>query len=432
MYGFFANLNAMLAGTWMLFLSLFLMLVGGGLQGSLLGIRGSDEGFSTFALSLISTGFYAGYFAGSMLIPNLLRRVGYIRMFAALVAVASVAAVGYAMYLEQFAWVLMRIMTGFCFAGIYMITESWLNSQSRNDNRAKVLGVYLIVMFSGLSAGQILLNFGDIDGYFLFALGSIIISLASVPLLLTKNPAPQITESAAKLTIISLFKRSPLGTVSAFFANFLNGSIVGVSAIYAKLINLPTESIALFVASAYIGVIFLQFPIGYLSDRMDRRRVIVALFTLTLIVSLLLMQPLSVPLLILGFGLLGGLALPLYAVSIAYVNDRLSADEILPATSALLKISGMANMIAPILVGSLMVKFGNQWFFGAMTVAASVVVIFGIYRIIHGPDIVVDEQSEYTPIGANATPAAMAIVNASTQLAFDFDKTEETTEEEMP
>lgn len=412
--------NAMFSGTWMLFLSLFLMLLGAGLQGSLLGIRGVDEGFTTITLSLIASGYYIGYFGGSFVVPIFLKRVGYIRVFAALVAIASIAAVAYAMFIEKYSWLGMRILTGFCFAGIYIIVESWLNSQTHNENRAKVLGMYVMIVFAGMSVGQLLLNVGDISGYFLFALSSVIISLASVPLLLTSRPAPLVEESAASLSIMKLFKRSPLGTFSAFFVNFMNGGIVGMSAIYAKSIDMPTDKIAMFVASAFIGVIVLQFPIGFISDRLDRRKVIITLNALAIAVVIMAMRSEEAHALILWFGLLGGLILPLYAVTIAYVNDRLKPEEVLPATSALLKIAGMGNMFAPILIGYIMVEYGEQWFFGCIGVAAMLIVIFGFYRMTRGDNIDVEEQGDYTPIGVAATAATLSLAHEGVQMEFDF------------
>ncbi|PID66671.1 MAG: hypothetical protein CR975_01640 [Gammaproteobacteria bacterium] len=420
MYNVFASINTLFAGTGMLFLSLYLMLLGNGLQGSLLGIRGADEGFTTMALSLISMGFYAGYFIGTILVPILLKRVGYIRVFAALVAIASVAAVAYAMFIDKYSWFVMRVLTGFCFSGIYMITESWLNSQTHNDNRAKVLGIYVIVIFAGLSTGQLLLNTGSIDGYFLFALASVIISLASIPLLLTTRPAPHIEESSTHLSIYQLYKHSPFGVVSSFFANFLNGGIVGMAAIYAKTINMPTNEIALFVASAFVGVIILQFPLGYLSDRMDRRKVIVAISLLSLIVATMAMVSENSIQVTLLFMLLGGLALPMYAICIAYVNDRLQPEEILPATTALLKIAGVGNVVAPILIGAIMVRLGDKWFFGSLAVAAAMIVAFGVYRIIKGADVIVEEQGEYSPMGVSTTAATLSLTHEGIQMEFDF------------
>lgn len=420
MYHFFGTINSMFTGMGMLFISLFLMMLGAGLQGSLLSIRGTDEGFSTLTVSLIASAYYMGYFAGSFIVPNLLKRVGYIRVFAALVAIASVAAVAYAMFVEQYTWFAMRVLTGFCFAGIYMIAESWLNSQTHNENRAKVLSTYVIILFLGLSVGQLFLNFGDINGYYLFALASIIISLASVPLLLTNRPVPHIEESTTTLSLFTLFKRSPLGTISAFFANFINGTIVGMSAVYAKIVDMPTEKIALFVASAFIGIIIFQLPIGYLSDRMDRRKTIIGLCALATVVSAVAMMVNESTILIILFTLLGGLTLPLYAICIAYVNDRLNPQEILPATSSLLKISGFGNMIAPALVGYLMTHVGIEWFFGSITVAALIIVVFGIYRVLTTQDIIIEEQGEYAPIGVATTAATLSLVHEGIQLELDF------------
>lgn len=420
MQNFLYNMNAMFAGTWVLFSSLFLMMLGAGLQGSLLGIRGADEGFSTFILSLISSGYYIGFFAGSIIVPTWLKRVGYIRVFAALVAVASVAAIAYPMLVEQYTWFVMRLLTGFCFAGIFMIAESWLNTQTHNDNRAKVLGAYVIILFIGMTTGQILLNLGDIDGYFLFALGSVVISLASVPLLLANRPVPVVEESTVIMSIVKVYKRSPLGVVSLFFANFINGGIVGMAAIYAKTVGMSTDKISLFVAAAYIGVIFLQFPIGSLSDRIDRRKVIIVLGVLTIFVSFVAMQTENDYALIIVFCLLGGLALPLYALSVAYVNDRLMPEEVLPATSALIKIAGIGNMLAPLIIGASMVKFGANWFFGSLSIAAAVIVFFGTYRALTSREVDVEEQGEYAPMAIGTTAATMSLVNEGAQLEFDF------------
>lgn len=419
MYGLLLNIKTLFSGTWILFISLLLMVLGGGLQGSLLGIRGTDEGFSTLTLSLISSGFYVGYFFGSVVVPMWLKQVGYIRVFAALVAVASVAAVAYAMLIEEYVWLAMRVLTGFCFAGIFMICESWLNSQTHNENRAKVLALYVIVIFVGMTVGQLLLNLGDISGYFLFALASVIISLASVPLLLTNRPVPVIEETGS-LGILQLFRRSPLGAVASFLTNFLNGGIVGMSAIYAKTVGMPTDKIALFVGAAFVGVIVFQFPVGFISDRVDRRKVIICLSALSAVVAVMAMQTDDTYGLIGLFGLLGGLSLPLYAVCIAYVNDRLAPEEVLPATSALLKIAGVGNMIAPILIGYIMVEYGVVWFFGVLSIAATGISVFGVYRIIKGRDIDVEEQGDYAPIGVSTTAVTMSLATEGVQLEFDF------------
>ncbi len=417
---FIPSLQQVFAGTSVLFFSLFLLLLGGGLQGSLVSIRGTDEGFSTIILSIISTGYYVGYFSGSLIVPLWLKRVGYIRVFAALVAVASVAAIIYPMIIDKGIWLAMRVLTGFCFAGIFMVCESWLNSQTYNENRGKVLGMYLIIIFVGMTVGQFLLNIGDISGYFLFALSSVAISVASVPLLLTTRPAPIIDESTVTLSIRQLYKRSPLGVVSAFSANFMNGTIIGLAAIYAKSINLPIEHIAWFVASAYIGVVIFQLPIGYLSDRIDRRYVMILLCLSTAVVSLWASNLHDSQWLILSVGLLGGVALPMYALCIAHVNDRLAPEEVLPATTALLKISGIGNMIAPLFTGWLMVQWGVAWFFGSVGIAAVVTALFALYRITQA-DVDIDEQSDYAPIGAmTATVATLSLAHEGIQLEFDF------------
>ncbi len=424
------NTHGIFAGTGVLFLSLFCLLLGAGLQGSLISIRGVDEGFSTFFLSMISTGYYAGFFLGSFVIPIWLKRVGYIRVYAALVAVASVAAVAYAMYVDKYAWFSMRALTGFCLSGIFLVCESWLNTQTHNDNRAKVLSMYVVILFLGMTGGQFLLNYGDISGYFLFAFSSVVVSIASVPLLLTTRPAPVIEETTASLSILELYQRSPLGTISSFFANYINGTMMGLAAIYAKSIGMQTHEIALFVASAYLGVIIFQLPLGYLSDRIDRRKVIIAMCLFAAFITIFAMRTSDNHHLIGLFFLLGGVAFPLYAICIAYVHDRLEPEEILPATTALLKICGIANMISPMITGWIMVKFGIEWFFGMTGIAAMCIAVVGLYRVAQSGDFEVEEQTEFAPMGAVTTAATMSLTHEGIQLEFDFGDSDTTEEEE--
>ncbi len=392
----FHSAVSIFSGTGILLGCLFVLMLGSGLQGSLVSIRASDEGFSMIAISSISTSYYAGFFMGSIVIPILLKRVGYIRVYAALVAIASVAAVAYAMLVGEIYWVIMRLVSGVCFAGIFMICESWLNTQTHNDNRAKVLSLYVVVLYLGLMAGQFLLNYGDISGYFLFALGSVVISLASVPLLLTTRPAPVIEETVSSLSVKQLYKRSPLGAVATFFVNYMNGTFAGLGAIFAKNIGMSTSQIALFIAASFFGVIIFQMPIGYLSDKVDRRKVLIIISALLVVVAAAAVELDKEWLIYVSFAL-GALLYPMYALCIAYVNDRLEPEEILPATSALLKISGTGNMISPLITGWIMVQYGAAWFFGVLAIVAAIIVGFGLYRAaVH--DIDTEHQTEFSPI----------------------------------
>ncbi len=419
MMNIFRSAGSVFAGTSILFVCLFLLMLGVGLQGSLVSIRGIDEGFSTFLLSFIASCYYVGFFVGSIVVSKWLKRVGYIRVYGALVAIASVAAVAYAMFVSEISWLLMRFITGICIAGICMICESWLNTQTHNENRAKVLGLYVVVLYVGLMLGQFFLNLGDVGGYFLFAVASVVISIASVPLLLTTRPAPTIEETATSLTIRQLYKRSPLGVVSTFFANYMSGSFGGLAAIFAKNSGMPTATIAIFIACSYIGVIIFQLPIGYLSDRIDRRKVMLTMSVVVIAVVIFAIQTTDNHQLIIISFLLGAFIFPLYALCLAYVNDRLAPEEILPATSALLKITGAGNMIAPILTGWIMVNYGSQWFFGMLGVAAAIITIFGLFRMKqHGVNV--DEQGDFAPITAVTTAATMSLTHEGIQLEFDF------------
>ncbi|MPV85929.1 MFS transporter [Ostreibacterium oceani] len=410
----------LLGGTLMLFISLFLMMLGNGLQGSLLSIRGGDEGFSTLALSIVMTGYYIGYYMGSYITPTYIKRVGYVRVFAAMVAFASVAALIYAMWVTEHAWFLMRFLTGFSFAGIYVVAESWLNYQTHNENRAKVLAVYVIVLYLGMVAGQAFLNLADTNGYFLFALSSVVISIAAVPLLLTSRPSPVIEETDS-MSIKQLYRRSPLGVVSVFLTNYVCGGLLAMSAIYAKSIGMTTKEISIFISSAFIGIILFQFPIGYISDRIDRRKVIITLGFVGALLTAVAVLVDTFLLLVLVFGLFGGLILPLYAICIAYVNDRLTPQEILPATSVLLKISGIAQMFAPISIGYMMSVYGVQAYFVVLGVVCLAIALFGLYRAMTSANQVdVEDMSDYTPMVMNATVSSFSLAHDNLQLEFDF------------
>ena len=193
-----------------------------------------------------------------------------------------------------------------------------------------------------------------------------------------------------------------------------------MAAIYAKTIDMPTEKISLFVASAFVGVIIFQLPIGYLSDRTDRRKVIIGLSALSIVIVILSINSVNPNILIALFSLLGGLTLPLYAVCLAYVNDRLKPYEVLSANSALLKVSGVGSMISPLVVGYMMMNYGVSWFFGVVGIVAGIIVLFGFYRIIKGQNVDIDEQGDYAPIGIGTTAATMLLTSEGMQLEFDF------------
>lgn len=405
--------------TWALFASLFMIMLGSGLQSSILSIRGVDEGFSTTTIGLILTAYYLGYMCGSFTCPLFIKRVGYVRVFAALVAFASIAVLVYAMFVNQYAWFVMRFLTGFCYAGIYVITESWLNHQTNNSNRGQVLAIYVIILYLGMFGGQFFINLGSTNGYALFVASSIIISLSSIPLLLTARPSPEIT-NMGRMSLFTLYKRSPLGFVSAFLANFSGGVLTAMSATYAKSIGMSNLHLSYFVGAAYVGCILFQFPIGKMSDGMDRRKVIIFVTLLASIVAFFASQLTNLWVQISVFALFGGLLLPLYALCVAYVNDRLDPSEILSATSALVIVAGLGASFGPLTAGFFMDKIGSDAFFYTIIAANIIIVVFGIYRTFVSDKISSEERTEFAPMAMASTQASMVFAYEDQQLELDF------------
>jgi len=267
--------------TWTLFFGFAIICLAHGLQGTLLGIRAIVEGFSFVSTGFIVAGYYVGYLAGSILIPILLQRVGHIRVFAALASLASIAILLHTILLDPFSWFFIRIITGISLSGIYVIMESWLNDKSTNETRGKILSIYMIVTFCFVGLGQLLLNLSDPVKVDLFVLVSILLSFALLPILLSITEAPKF-DNPKRLALNELFVISPLGFVGAFFIGLAHGVIFGYGSVYAITKGLSIFEISIFMVIVSIFGAIFQWPIGFLSDRIDRR---IILISVTLIAS---------------------------------------------------------------------------------------------------------------------------------------------------
>ena len=223
------------ASAWALFLGMGLLMLGNGLQASLLGIRAGAEGFGTGATGLVMTCYYLGFLAGSILTPKVVKNVGHVRVFSALASLASVAALVHSVFLDPFTWGAMRFVTGFAYAGLYVVAESWLNDRATNETRGSLLSVYMVVLFGGLAGGQLLLNVADPGGFLLFVLASVLVSLALVPISLTAGPAPEF-DAPTPVGLLELYRVSPLGVAGAMGTGLAHGVLFGMGAVYGCLL----------------------------------------------------------------------------------------------------------------------------------------------------------------------------------------------------
>lgn len=348
---------------WPLLTGVLLLMVGNGVQGSLLGIRGTLEAFSTLELSVVMSAYFLGFLIGSRLAPGMIRRVGHVRVFAALGSLISAVLVLYPMLVEWQIWALMRVIIGFGFAGIYITAESWLNNTATNETRGQALSLYMIVQMLGIVASQALLAAGDPFGYDMFLIPSVLVSLAFLPILLADSPAPTF-DSTARLGFRELFQISPLGCVGMLISGGVFSAMFGMAAVWGTLSLLSVKQIALFTSALYVGGLLLQYPVGWFSDRIDRRKIMLWLAvaaTVVLLVATVFALPFWAHLIVAV--LLGGVTYPMYSLLIAYTNDFLSKEQMAAASAGLIFLNGFGAIFGPLVTGWLMGVVGTRGFF---------------------------------------------------------------------
>jgi MFS family permease len=351
-----------LRSTWPLLLGVLLLMLGNGIQGTLLGIRGRIEGFSTLEMSYIMSAYFIGFLFGSRATPEMIRRVGHVRVFSALGSLISAVLVLYPVAPDPWAWIVLRIIIGFCFSGIYITTESWINNTSTNRTRGQALSLYMIVQMIGIIAAQGLLNTADPAEFTLFAVPSVLVSLAFLPILLSVAPAPSF-ELTDPLSLARLYRASPLGCVGMFLLGGVFAAQFGMASVWGTEVGLSVRNISIFVASIYLGGLVLQYPIGMASDRFGRRPLILALAVLGAAVSLVPLISSKLWVLCAVGAIIGGVSNPLYSLLLAYTNDYLENREMAAASAGLIFINGVGAIGGPILTGWAMAQVGPNGYF---------------------------------------------------------------------
>ncbi|MEM9097877.1 MAG: MFS transporter [Pseudomonadota bacterium] len=401
---------AVLRNTWALLFGMFLLQLGNGMQATALGLRGGIEDFSAATMGYVMTGYFIGFMGGAQATPWLLRRVGHVRVFAALASMISVAFIIYAAWVDPVGWFLMRVLAGFCFSGVYVVAESWLNDGVDNENRGQALSVYLIMQMGGIVLAQALVNFADPGGFLLFIFMSVAVSIAITPILLSVSPVPMFA-ATRRMSLIQLFKSSPLGCFGCFMLGAIFGAMFGMSSVYTTEIGLSTQETALFIGIIYLGGLLCQYPLGWLSDRMDRRVLITAVTGIGCFSALMVpVLGFSFSLLLISGFLIGGMANPLYSLLIAHTNDFLEHEDMASAAGGLVILNGIGAIGMPILVGYLMGWFGPTSFLWSIAVAMGIVTTYGMYRMTVRASTPVAETLPQVPYGmiASAVAAEMA------------------------
>ena len=395
------------SANWALFVGMLLLMVGNGLQASLLGVRGPTAGFSNLEVSAVMSAYFAGFLVSSMATPKLIRRVGHVRVFAAFGSFISAALILFPAIEHPVAWMALRAVVGFCFCGVYITAESWLNSATTSANRGSALSIYMIVQMGGIVAAQGMLNLPDPTGYLLFIIPSVLVSISFAPILLSVSQAPAF-ESTKSMSLAALYRASPLGLVAMFLMGGVFSAQFGMSALYGTRAGLGAAELSAFLASFYVGAFLMQMPIGWLSDRMDRRRLILGVCAGGAGAAAFgFLSGGAFPALVAAAFVMGGCANPLYSLLIAYVNDAVETEDMPAASGGLLFVNGIGAILGPVALGGLMKALGPPGFWAFCAALFAAIVLYAAYRMAQRPVQVTGEAATYTPVFQAASQVAV-------------------------
>ena len=422
-------MNKVLKNSWALFLGMGFIMMAYGFQGSLLGVRAVQEDFSLTATGFMMSGYFIGYFIGAATIPNIISRVGHIRVFAAFASLASLIILIHSILIHPFIWFLLRVLTGVSMVCIYTVAESWLNDRSSNKNRGSVLSIYMVILYGSMGIGMFLLNFSAPKNFQPFILVSVITSAALIPILLTKKKPP----TFKKINVMSfreLYKSSPFGMVSSFFYGTIQSALFTLLAVYATSMNFTILEISIVTFLLAISGAIAQFPVGKISDIYDRRKVIItstfgaAIFALiTIFVSgqMYLPDGLATSKLwfYIFFILFSFCSLPMFSLILAHTNDYITKDKFVAAGAGLQFTFGLGAISGPFLCSIFMDLVGSNGFFVFLFFFHSLIGVFGIYRMriretIENPDSqFVAMPQTITPAGIELNPVTEPIKDTS-------------------
>ena len=403
-------LSNIIRTTWPLFLGIFFIGLGNGLQGTLSSWRADFEGFSVLTTGLIMSGFFIGALASSMLSPKQIKKTGQIRTYAAYASIASTAILIQILFIEPPIWFVARFLSGFCIVGIMIIVEGWLNSISSNENRGQIFSIHMIVVWGGLALGQGLFVVDDPAGVSLFLLASILLSVSLIPILLTEIKAPE-TDVQESLGLKALWKASPSGVATIGLSGLASAGFFGVGTIYAVKAGLSVSETALFM-TLFIGFgAVSQWPLGWLSDKVDRRKVILLCCTSVISICIVLVsfEFTSTIHLILS-ALVGAFTLPLYSIGVAQANDRLEPKQMISASGTIVLVFSVFAALGPFTMSYFLELFEMLGFMLYMGIVHLVMAITVLMMMMITQDVDESEQTDFQVMGQGPSIAAMEVI----------------------
>lgn len=414
MLALIAPLSALLGGVG-------LLLLGSGLFGTLLAVRGELEGFSAQTIGLISSGYFLGFFLGTLFAPTLIRRIGHIRAFAFCAAGTAALTLAHAVFVDPLAWLVLRIGVGALLVVLYTVIESWLNASSPPERRAQVFSAYMLVNLGALALGQQFLRIADAGGFVLFAVVSMLISLAVMPVTWTRLTPPPVL-AVPRIGVRTLYRAAPSAVIGTLASGLALGAFWGLGPLFAADLGLDHAGVASFMGWTIVGGAALQFPLGRLSDSRDRRVVLAAIGALAAAAAVLAMLSghFGAAALYVSMFMFGGLAFAVYPLSVAHLIDRISTDQVLAGSSTLLLVHGVASAVGPSLAGLAMTRSGEP---GALLAYAGMV--FGAMALFVGwrrrvREGITEHDASFLPM-LRTTPTALELMPAAQDGATEPD-----------
>ena len=368
--------------SWALFTGFGLIMLAHALQGTLLNINALLFNFTDFEIGYVFSGYFLGYLFSSIQCPKLIKNVGHIRVFAAFASLGSIAILLHWVVVNPIAWLIFRMITGFSFAAIYIVCESWLNDRADNNSRGQLIGFYMIVLYFSNCGGVLLVNLSPTSEAYLYILISLLISVALVPILLTKKPAPDIS-TPKFISLKELFLKSPMAFVGSFAIGLIYSALFGLMGVFGAKIGLSVFQISImFFVNTFIGAVF-QYPVGKISDKFDRRTILFVLNIIAIasLIFAFLFGPSSFYILLFFIAIHSAVSLPYYAVVISHMNDFLEKEEIISGSSTLTLVNALGMVMGPLLASLFMAYFGAYGYFVYMIVIYCLVAPYNFARI---------------------------------------------------
>ena len=368
--------------SWALFTGFGLIMFAHALQGTLLNINAVLFNFTDFEIGYVFSGYFLGYLFSSIQCPKLIKNVGHIRVFAAFASLGSIAILLHWVVVNPIAWLIFRMITGFSFAAIYIVCESWLNDRADNNSRGQLIGFYMIVLYFSNCGGVLLINLSPTSEAYLYILISLLISVALVPILLTKKPAPDIS-TPKFISLKELFLKSPMAFIGSFAIGLIYSALFGLMGVFGAKIGLSVFQISImFFVNTFIGAVF-QYPVGKISDKFDRRTILFVLNIIAIasLIFAFLFGPSSFYILLIFIAIHSAVSLPYYAVVISHMNDFLEKEEIISGSSTLTLVNALGMVMGPLLASLFMAYFGAYGYFVYMIVIYCLVAPYNFARI---------------------------------------------------